>query len=277
MNEIRRTDLRNNTTWDQRLVDHLTRYWFAWFAVIYGVYVTLPFLAPVFLHIGALLPARIIYTVYSFLCHQLPERSFFLFGPKTMYSLAEIQSRWQQTTNPMILRQYIGDPSTGWKVAWSDRMVTLYTSIFFFGLLWWPLRKKIRPLPLFGLMLMMLPMALDGTSHLISDLPGVEQGFRSTNAWLVTLTGNTLAGWFYAGDALGSFNSWMRLISGTLFGLGAVWFLFPILERGAAADRLLKQARQDLRERLIQGSASGVSSDTGSAKYSSQVVPPKDQ
>jgi uncharacterized membrane protein len=263
MNDNKPTGILEDRTWDQRLVDHLTRYWFAWFAVIYGVFVTLPFLAPVFMHIGAGFPGRVIYFLYSFLCHQLPERSFFLFGPKTMYSLAEIQSRWQQTTNPLILRQYIGDPSTGWKVAWSDRMVSLYTSVFFFGLLWWPLRKKIRPLHLFGLMLLMLPMAIDGTSHLISDLPGVEQGFRSTNAWLVALTGSTLPGWFYAGDALGSFNSWMRLISGIMFGLGAIWFLFPILERGAAADRLLQQPRQDLREKLIQGSLSSEKPEVG--------------
>jgi hypothetical protein len=35
---------------------------------------------------------------------------------------------------------------------------------------------------------------------------------------------------FYAGDALGSFNSWMRLITGLLGGLGIAWFAFPHLE-----------------------------------------------
>jgi uncharacterized membrane protein len=253
MNESWRMDMRKDKSWDRRLVDHLSQHWFAWFGVIYGVFVILPFLAPVFMHLGAEIPARIIYTLYSLLCHQLPERSFFLFGPKLMYTLAEIQSRWQLTFDPMILRQFVGDPSTGWKVAWSDRMVSLYTSIFLFGLLWWPLRKKIRPLGLYGLVLLMLPMAFDGASHMISDFSGMEQGFRSTNAWLVSLTGNALPGWFYAGDALGSFNSWMRWISGTLFGLGAVWFLFPILDRAAAAERLIQKARQDLREKLLQG------------------------
>ncbi len=120
----------------------------------------------------------------------------------------------------------------------------------------------------------MLPMAIDGTSHLISDLPGVEQGFRSTNAWLAALTGNTLPAWFYVGDALGSFNSWMRLISGVLFGLGAVWFLFPILERGAAADRLLQQARQDLREKMIQGNLTGEKTEAGPGPSSTHAVPP---
>jgi uncharacterized membrane protein len=45
-----------------------------------------------------------IYFVYSFFCHQLPERSFFFFGENTMYSLSQIQAAWQNTVDPMILR-----------------------------------------------------------------------------------------------------------------------------------------------------------------------------
>ncbi len=241
---------------EQRFADHLTRYWFVWFSILYGLFVILPWLGPLLMRVGAMVPGRIVYTVYSFLCHQLPERSFFLFGQKAMYSLAEIQYRWQPTVDPAILRQYIGDPASGWKVAWSDRMVALYTSILFFAWLWWPLRKKIRPLPLYGFVLLALPMVIDGASHFISDLSGLNQGFRYTNVWLVSLTGNVFPGWFYYGDALGSFNSWMRLITGSLFGLGVVWFLFPIIDRGASAERLLLQARQELKDRLLQGSTS---------------------
>jgi hypothetical protein len=72
-------------------------------------------------------------------------------------------------------------------------------------------------------------MALDGGTHLISDLAGIGQGFRDSNVWLVTLTGGALPNWFYAGDALGSFNEWMRLITGVLFGLGTVWLAYPYL------------------------------------------------
>jgi uncharacterized membrane protein len=233
----------------------MNRYWFSWFSVVYGVFVLLPWLAPVLMQVGAEVPGRILYTIYSFFCHQLPERSFFLFGQKAMYSMAEIQYRWQQTVDPAILRQYIGDPSTGWKVAWSDRMVAMYTSILLFAWLWWLLRKKIKPLPLSGFIILALPMVIDGTSHLISDLSGINQGFRCTNAWLASLTGNALPGWFYYGDAFGSFNSWMRLITGSLFGIGVVWFLFPIFDRSANAARLLIQARQGLKDRLLQGNA----------------------
>jgi uncharacterized membrane protein len=245
--------LKKNPPNNQWFAEHIHRYWFVWFSVLYGVFVGLPWLAPLLMQTGAVVPGKIIYLIYSFVCHQLPERSFFLFGQKTMYSLVEIQYRWQQTVDPAILRQYIGDPSTGWKVAWSDRMAALYTSILLFAWLWWPLRKKIRPLHLYGFVLLALPMVVDGASHLISDLSGLNQGFRCTNTWLVTLTQNAFPGWFYYGDALGSFNSWMRLITGTLFGLGVVWFLFPIFVRHIAAEDLLLQAKQGLRNRLLQG------------------------
>ena len=35
---------------------------------------------------------------------------------------------------------------------------------------------------------------------------------------------------FYAGDVLGSFNSWLRLLTGVLFAFGAVWFVYPWLQ-----------------------------------------------
>lgn len=247
--------LRKNISQEQRFADHVGRYWFGWFSVIYGLFVGLPFLAPVLMQIGVELPGKIIYAIYSFVCHQLPERSFFLFGQKSMYSLAEIQYFWKQTIDPAILRQFIGYPTVGWKVAWSDRMFSLYSSILLFAWLWWPLRMRIRPLRLYGFILLALPMVIDGVSHTISDFAGLNLGFRCTNTWLVNLTQNAYPGWFYYGDAFGSFNSWMRLISGALFGLGFVGFLFPIIERHFSAERLLLQARQGLRDRLLQGSS----------------------
>jgi uncharacterized membrane protein len=212
-----------------RVLYRISHHWILIFSVFFGLYVMLPFLPPVFLRFGWESPAKVIYFIYSFLCHQLPQRSFFLFGPQSMYSLSEVQDVWQNTTNPLVLRQFIGNPATGWKIAWSDRMVSMYTSVLFFGWLWWLLRTKLKPLPLWGFIFLLLPMALDGTSHLVSDLAGIGDGFRDSNAWLAALTNNAFPTPFYAGDALGSFNSWMRLITGVLFGLGIVWFGFPYM------------------------------------------------
>ncbi len=214
----------------QKIQSKRTVLWFILFGTIAGAYVILPFLAPAFMAIGWSGAGKAIYFIYSFLCHQLPERSYFLFGPKATYSLTEIQAAWQNTTNPLLLRQFIGNPAMGWKVAWSDRMVSMFTSAWVFGLLWYPFRRRIPNLPILGLLLFLLPMALDGTSHFFSDFAGIGLGFRDTNTWLALLTGHAFAPAFYAGDAWGSFNSILRLTTGILFGLGIVWFAFPYLD-----------------------------------------------
>jgi hypothetical protein len=89
-------------------------------------------------------------------------------------------------------------------------------------------------------------MVVDGATHLISDtLTGLAGGFRYDNRWLADLTGHVLPTWFYVGDALGSFNSWMRLISGLLFGIAIVWLAFPFL------DRSMRESALELREKLL--------------------------
>jgi len=212
----------------------LVAHWFAAFLVFYGLWVWLPWLAPVFMHIGWSGPGRALYLIYSLFCHQLPERSFFLFGRLPMYPLADIQAAWQSTINPMVLRQFIGNQIMGWKIAWSDRMISFYTSIWLFGLLWWLLRRKVNPLPWWGFMLLLVPIILDGGTHAISDFVGIGQGFRDSNQWLAALTNGAFPGWFYAGDALGSINSWLRLITGLLAGFGLVWFAMPHVEASFA-------------------------------------------
>jgi uncharacterized membrane protein len=218
-------------------VKTLRNHWIVVFGIIFGLYIGLPFLAPVFMHAGWKALGNAIYFIYSFLCHQLPERSFFLFGPKLTFSLAEIGATGQDTINLITLRQFIGNEIMGWKVAWSDRMVSMFTSLWIFGLLWWPFRKRLPSLPIWGLILFLLPMAVDGGTHFLGDLAGIGQGFRDTNLWLATLTRNIFQLKFYAGDAWGSFNSMMRLFTGVLFGLGVAWFAFPLLDAALSETR----------------------------------------
>ena len=220
----------------QSIFQWIGSHWVETFLIVYGLWVFMPLLAPVFMQVGWTGAGEAIYFVYSFFCHQLPERSFFLFGEKTMYSLAEVQAAWQDTINPMILRQFIGNETMGWKIAWSDRMISFYTSIWVFALAWVPFRRKIKPLPIWGFALLLLPIVLDGTTHMFSDLAGIGNGFRDTNDWLAVLTKDALPATFYAGDALGSFNSLMRLLSGPLAGLAIVWFAFPYLEESFGKD-----------------------------------------
>lgn len=209
-----------------------SQHWLGVFIVLYGAYVLTPFLAPVLMQMGATGPADGIYAVYSLVCHQLPQRSLFLFGDKPMYSLDEIKAVWQ-LDGFVGLRQFVGEAQFGYKVAWSDRMISFYGSIWVGAILFLFARRRIKSLsPIAWLFIGILPVGLDGITHMINDaLAGTSgAGFRDTNAWLAFLTGNTLPQWFYAGDAFGSFNSDLRWITGSLFGLTTVWFIFPFIE-----------------------------------------------
>ena len=207
--------------------------WLQIFLILYGIWIWLPFLAPTFMHIGWSGAGRTLYFIYSFFCHQLPERSYFLFGQKTMYSLPEIQSAWQNSFNPLVLRQFIGNTAMGWKVAWSDRMISFYGGVWAFAILLAHFAAGSKPCPGGDSLFCCSPLLWMG-AHICSAIPGIGQGFRYTNQWLAILTNHVLSASFYAGDALGSFNSWMRIVTGLLAGLGIVWFAFPHLEQSFA-------------------------------------------
>jgi uncharacterized membrane protein len=106
-------------------------------------------------------------------------------------------------------------------------MISFYASVWLFAVIWYPIRQRIKPISWWRFALLLLPIAVDGGTHAISDLAGIGLGFRDTNAWLAVLTNSAFPTTFYAGDALGSFNSITRFISGLLAGLAIVWLVFP--------------------------------------------------
>ena len=57
-----------------RIVYWLTRHWLAVFNTAIAIYVGLPLLAPALMNAGATRPARLIYLVYSPMCHQMASR-----------------------------------------------------------------------------------------------------------------------------------------------------------------------------------------------------------
>lgn len=109
--------------------DLSARHWLATANVVMGVFVLMPFAAPVLMAQGVPSIARAIYALYSLFCHQLPERSWFLFGQHTSYPLS-LFVEMAGSSNPLLLRQIVGNAEMGYKVAYSDRMVSLYTSIW---------------------------------------------------------------------------------------------------------------------------------------------------
>jgi uncharacterized membrane protein len=210
-------------------------HWLLGFNTAWGIFVILPWLAPLFMGLGLSLPGRVVYFIYNFFCHQLPERSWFLFGPQLSYSQAQIAEAWgrplTEISNELVRRQFIGTPELGWKVAWSDRMVAMYGSIFLFGLLYAILREqgiRLRAMPWWLFLLFITPLALDGTTHLIND--ALRLDFRQANEWAAMLTANALPVSFINGDHFGSLNSLLRLVTGIIFGFGIVGFLWPIME-----------------------------------------------
>ena len=100
-------------------------------------------------------------------------------------------------------------------------------------------------------------MVIDGSTHAVSDLAGIGWGFRDSNRWLAVLTNYSLPMEFYAGDALGSFNSWARLISGLLAGLGIVWLAFPYVYQSQALNQQLNRLNYGVVLEQIKNKNSG--------------------
>jgi uncharacterized membrane protein len=181
-----------------RIVLGIARHWVALFSLALFIYVGLPFLAPVLMQVGATGPARVIYLVYSPACHQLPDRSYFLFGQSPVYSLDELESSSVLPGSGLLeRRRYIGDEMLGWKVALCERDVAIYGAMLIAGIIFALLRSRVRRLALPVFVLFVIPIAVDGLTQLF--------GLRTSNWWL-------------------------RTITGALFGAGVVWLVYPYIQ-----------------------------------------------
>lgn len=223
------------STLSRRINYWFENHWLLTFNLGWGIFVGLPWLAPIFMALNLPTLGRAVYFIYNFFCHQLPERSWFLFGPQFSYTQLQLAEGLNvaliDISNELVRRQIIGTPELGWKVAWSDRMVSMYTSIFLFGLLYALLRRwgfRFQPIPWWLFLLFIVPMGLDGTTHLIND--ALRLDFRQSNEWAMILTGNIFPTQFYMDDMFGSLNSLLRLVTGVIFGFGVVAFLWPMMD-----------------------------------------------
>ncbi|MBA2389492.1 MAG: DUF2085 domain-containing protein [Geodermatophilaceae bacterium] len=236
----------------QRGAAALSRHWLFWINGFWALLVVGSLLPPVLMALGMSDEGGVVYAIYSFTCHQLPERSFFLFGPDsilTTYSQPEVVAAGADPTTLLTLRQYVGSPELGWKLGFSDRMVTMYGGAFLGGVLFWlgSRRRPMQPISIWLLLLLLLPMAVDGTSHLVSEVTNL--GFRDSNAWAVPLFGTQPDG-FYTGTALGTLNSTLRLVTGLLFGMGMMLFAYPLMAYGF--DDLADEAEQTLARNRVR-------------------------
>ena len=168
-------------TWEHRINNvarWMLRHWLLFANALVLLYSSLPWLSPLARAIGHERLGELLFLIYTPLCHQRPERSFYLFG---------------------------------YQVAYCHRCTAMYTSLLVAGLLFVPLRRRIKPSPLWVGGLLLLPMLLDGGTHLIDDLLGL--GLRD------------------GGDAIGTLNFWLRMITGLLFAVAILIAVYPRLER----------------------------------------------
>jgi uncharacterized membrane protein len=179
------------------IVIGIARHWLAIFNVAWGMYVLLPILAAVGMQMGWTTPASIIYRVYSFTCHQLPDHSYFLFGPSLVPGTAELEAAGMPGYNLFEQRTFIGNERVGYKVALCQRDMAIYGTVFVAGLVFGLLRRRLRALPFKVYLLFLIPIAVDGGSQLF--------GLRESNWWL-------------------------RSVTGAIFGAASVWLAYPFIE-----------------------------------------------
>ncbi|MGJ3239346.1 MAG: hypothetical protein ACFE0Q_11620 [Anaerolineae bacterium] len=223
------------------------QHWLVIWLGAFTLFNVLPYLAPVLMWLGWEPLARVIYTLYGTISHQLAHRSFFFFGQQVTYPLEAfpLELVGEFLPDSTALRQFIGNAEMGWKVAWSDRLVSMFGAALVTSYMYAQLRRNtnFRPLGRVGMLILVTPLLLDGITHYISDFGSLSAGFRWDNGWLATLTVNSLPPSFYVGDDWGSFNSIMRLISGILFGIGLMGWGLPISESYFARNASILEAR----------------------------------
>jgi len=201
------------------------------------LYVGLPFAAPLLMEAGAPTPAHIIYTIYSPLCHQFAFRSFFLFGEQPYYPLKEAGmagiktldqiTGYQNLADPfnvsrLYARQFIGNPTVGYKVAFCQRDVAIYAAILLFGLLFPRFKHRLPHLHwTVWILIGIIPISIDGFWQLFS-------GF----SWPA----------FMAYLPYHESTPFLRVLTGGLFGFFTAWFAYPSIE----------ESMKDTREVLIK-------------------------
>lgn len=249
-----------------RSVYWFSRHWLAMFNLVALIYVGLPILAPFLMQAGLTAPARVIYTVYSPLCHQMTQRSFFLFGEQVAYpreiagtdlkpieayigNIAEFEGVSADNWPAFFAaaRRFVGNEQMGYKMALCERDIGIYGFVLIGGLIYGMIRNRVnvKPLPLILFIIIGLgPIAIDGFSQLFSYWVTPAGGSASSGLMaqiqqLLPLRESTPA---------------MRVFTGALFGLMLVWLAYPQVNKGMLGterDLAQKLRRVEEQERVM--------------------------
>jgi uncharacterized membrane protein len=157
------TSFMNST--GQLVGNFLMNYWATLITWILGIIVLAALSVPFLSYFGLNTISRPIFYALHFLCAQIPSHSFYLFGHQ---------------------------------LGMCARNLSIYGSMFVGSLIFVLSKKRLPGIPWWFWVLMILPMAIDGTTQMF--------GLRES--------------------------TWeLRVITGTLFGLGNIWFVLPLIQK----------------------------------------------
>lgn len=209
----------------------IARHYLLLFNLFFILYIGIPFLAPVFMKIGWVKPANVIYKIYSPLCHQWGFRSFYLFGEQFYYPHEEAGIggviSFESATGITDLndpsrtaaREFTGNEEMGYKIALCQRDTAIWGSLALFGLIFAISGRRIPKVHWLVLFLIgIVPIGLDGVSQLLSQMPAPL---------------NILAGILPYRESI----PLLRILTGVIFGVAMGWMLFPNVEETMAESR----------------------------------------
>jgi len=139
-------------------------YWATVITVVLGLIVAIALSIPFLSYFGLDVIAKPLFYSLHFICAQVPSHSFYIYGHQ---------------------------------LGLCARNLSIYVSMFLGSLVFVLSKKRMPGLPWWLWVLMLLPMALDGTTQMF--------GWREST-WI------------------------LRVVTGTLFGLGNIWFVLPLIQ-----------------------------------------------
>lgn len=153
-----------------RCGNFLLNYWAALITTLLGLLVLIAISIPFLSYFGLDSIAKPLFFSLHYVCAQIPSHSFYILGHQ---------------------------------LGLCARNLSIYSSMFLGSLIFTLSKKRIPGIPWWLWVLMILPMALDGTTQMF--------GWREST-WI------------------------LRTITGTLFGLGSVWFVLPLMHKTLLED-----------------------------------------
>ena len=229
----------------QDLIFWLSYFWFGLALLVPLSFLILAVLAPAFLRDGNQDGAEAIYAFMRIQNHQLPERSYFILGTDGGINSFEREELLSLGAEPERWEAYTGNRTIGFKTALNQRMFAIMAAALFGALLWLGSRGRLR---ISGriLLLLFLPLLLDGVTHMITDFTAIE--WRLDNQWAHGVWGANQGEQFYSGTTAGTLNWWLRTATGLVFGLALSVFLLNQLDQYFGRLRTILSARRKNRK-----------------------------